>query len=238
MEADAFYILAGKGRAKVFVTDTDQNVVPVKELYPGNHFGELALVYDCYRTATVQSVDYCWIAEMSKDHFIAMLNRFSHLRKRIRDATSNYKDVWKKFLYGMLFQIDYIRNYIPKKLVKELVYRLSIRRYDKNAYIGTPGQMVDEVMFVADGVVELSICVNDYQLTSLKQMSGLQKSKTGAIREPTGDHNGKELKKRKSLAEPGMYRLGIEHLNSIKPEPEIVPITRGNEPIGFKAGAA
>ena len=91
-----------------------------------------------------------------------MLNRFSHLRNRIKDATSAYKDVWKKFLYGMLFQVDYIKNYIPKKMVKELVYRLNIRRYDGNAYILTPGQVVDEVMFVADGSVELSVCINDF----------------------------------------------------------------------------
>ena len=48
----------------------------VRVLYPGDHFGEVALVFETKRTATVRSVDYCWIAKMSIDHFNAMLNNF------------------------------------------------------------------------------------------------------------------------------------------------------------------
>ena len=36
----------------------------VQVLRPGAHFGEVALIYDTLRTATVSAINYCTIAEL------------------------------------------------------------------------------------------------------------------------------------------------------------------------------
>ena len=58
-----FYV--GKGMCKVFVRDASNKEVMVKELYEGDHFGEIAIIYKCRRTATVQSMNYNTFAVMT-----------------------------------------------------------------------------------------------------------------------------------------------------------------------------
>ena len=41
----------------------------VKTLYPGNHFGEISLIYHCARTATVTAQNYCTLARLTKDKY-------------------------------------------------------------------------------------------------------------------------------------------------------------------------
>ena len=103
---------------------------------------------------------------MSIDHFNAMLNNFHKdgLLQAIRESTENYKDPWKKFIYSMLSQVNYLVDYIPKKKLLEMVYMMDIQTYDEGTWVVKPGAVADNILFVTEGEVEISMVINDAQL--------------------------------------------------------------------------
>jgi CRP-like cAMP-binding protein len=133
----------------------------VRTLKEGDHFGEIALIYNCLRTATVQSDAYSVVAEISREHFIAMLNRFSELRPKFKEGTAIYKDPWKRYITSLLRKIKYINDFMEKSVLKEIVYYLDVQKYDANNWIYRPGDTVDKIQFIGDGEVEVSFCIND-----------------------------------------------------------------------------
>ena len=68
--ANFFYI--GKGNCKVTVKNNRGKEVVVKSLLQGEHFGEISLLYNCTRTATVISMNYNTFAVM-KHHLYKRL---------------------------------------------------------------------------------------------------------------------------------------------------------------------
>lgn len=62
------YFLA-RGNALVFVKDEIHRDNFVRELKPGDLFGEVALINKCRRTATVMSSNYCTVSYIDEDQF-------------------------------------------------------------------------------------------------------------------------------------------------------------------------
>ena len=63
-EQPTFYYV-GKGDCKVTVKNARGKEILVRTLDEGDHFGEIALIYNCERTATVTSMNYNTFATMS-----------------------------------------------------------------------------------------------------------------------------------------------------------------------------
>ena len=53
----------------------------IKQLGPGSHFGEVSLLTVHPRTATVSALNYCTIAKLPREDFIAMTKRFPNTVK-------------------------------------------------------------------------------------------------------------------------------------------------------------
>jgi ATP-binding cassette subfamily B protein len=86
--ADKFYVIA---RGKVAVTkqsaagETQQLAVRSD----GDHFGEIALVMDVPRTATVTTVTTCVLLSLRRDDFLELLEREPELRRQIREVVAH-----------------------------------------------------------------------------------------------------------------------------------------------------
>ena len=63
---------------KVAVNDDDLNIL-VTNLIDGDHFGEIGMIFDCKRTATVRSENYGTLALLRKSHFIELTKTFESL---------------------------------------------------------------------------------------------------------------------------------------------------------------
>jgi ATP-binding cassette, subfamily B, bacterial len=77
---DRFYILV-RGKAEVI-----KGSARVAVLHDGDYFGEIALLSDQPRNATVRSITPCVCLILQRDHFRAMLRRSTPLRERIESA--------------------------------------------------------------------------------------------------------------------------------------------------------
>ena len=70
--ADLLYFLA-KGSCEVFVKDQFEGLVEetlVNKLKDGDHFGEMTMLYECNRSATVIAESYCTCAAMNRKSYM------------------------------------------------------------------------------------------------------------------------------------------------------------------------
>ena len=65
------------------------NVVLPYQLGPGNYFGELAILFNCNRTATVRTTNYCNFARIEKSYF---LNSHEKFIEQLKYKSFDYND--------------------------------------------------------------------------------------------------------------------------------------------------
>ena len=77
-EGDAFYTVL-EGRLEVHSTDEDGRKMVLEQLGPGQHLGELALVLDDRRAASVTALSDCRLKRLSRDAYREALPRLPAL---------------------------------------------------------------------------------------------------------------------------------------------------------------
>ncbi len=87
------------------------------------HFGEVALIANCRRTASVRALNYCTIAALSAPHFLALHHRFPALLRHLKLAMRSYRDPWKLYLKRSVADIPHFSD-IAGEAMEELVYSL------------------------------------------------------------------------------------------------------------------
>ena len=81
-----FYIIV-QGEVEVYKKVSSSEVKQLRILENGDHFGEIALLKDIPRTASVRTLTNCTFITFSRDEFIEMLQKNSYLRDCIeKDA--------------------------------------------------------------------------------------------------------------------------------------------------------
>lgn len=90
-KSDSMYFLV-YGQCGVIVHDRYGEQHCVTMLTPGNHFGEIGVVYNTIRTANVLSLGYCTIAKLTKQDYVTLISMFSHLEEKIKAYAKQYRD--------------------------------------------------------------------------------------------------------------------------------------------------
>ena len=155
------YFLA-KGEVDVFVMDEYQQNKFIKTLHPGSYFGEVAILKEWPRTATVMSQSYSTCASLEKQNFIKLLERYSFLRKSLELKISvDYEDRWRKFVERSLRNVEYFDKTIPDEIVKEISYKLELKNIPKDEYLFKSGNPWKKIIIISSGRVEILISNRD-----------------------------------------------------------------------------
>ena len=86
---DIFFI--AKGDNFVSIKDTQKKEYPnFKKLVPGDHFGEISLIYQCPRSATVMSGNYCTYARLPIENYKLLLSEIPDVEDGFRKYTFTY----------------------------------------------------------------------------------------------------------------------------------------------------
>jgi ATP-binding cassette, subfamily B, bacterial HlyB/CyaB len=85
-----FFIVA-RGEVGVYSGDTPDPATMIRSLSPGEHFGELALLGRCTRTATVSALRDSVLGAIGADSFQAVFAASQALRNRILTAIASYE---------------------------------------------------------------------------------------------------------------------------------------------------
>lgn len=169
-QADAMYFVVN-GSCLVTVRDENKQKHEVCGLYPGSHFGEIGLIYNIPRTATVTSSGYCTIASLSKHDFQHIINLYPALIKRFKKFAEAYADPWKTFLLSVLDQMSCFRS-LHDETFNELPFLMEVTQIEKNAYLFKPGEKASGMYLIADGQMELSVTINEKHLHYMKRRNG------------------------------------------------------------------
>lgn len=159
----ALYFLV-TGKCEVEVLDEHKRPHLVKKLGSGAHFGEVALIYNTNRTATVRALNYANIAVLNKEDFLVVCHKFPKAMDLFRRAASKYHDPWKRFLKNTLRRCPYFQR-VSDSVLSEVIYMLPTERVALNAYIYKEGELVTKTALVLDGKVEVYMPVNDSRLS-------------------------------------------------------------------------
>jgi ATP-binding cassette subfamily B protein len=81
--ADRFYVIV-RGTVRATRVDDDGHEAAVNVLEDGDYFGELALLHDLPRTATVRTVTPSVLLTLTRDKFLRLLERAPELRDGLR----------------------------------------------------------------------------------------------------------------------------------------------------------
>ncbi len=111
-ETDALYIILA-GKAKVLIPDDDGNEVILSVIGPNEFFGEMGLLDDLPRSASVETMEPCEMLRITrsaflaclKDNFDAALVIIRNLVKRLRDADRKIESLALIDVYGRVARL-------------------------------------------------------------------------------------------------------------------------------------
>ena len=152
-----------KGVCEVAVLDEHKEEHHVSLLTRGTHFGEIGLIYNSVRTATVRTRGHTTLAVLSKKDFLTLSQRYRKLVTLFRESAVKYEDPWRKFLISALLQCRALRC-VPIDVLKEVSFSIKPSHLEANAYICKEGDIADSITFIVDGMVEIYLPVNDMRL--------------------------------------------------------------------------
>jgi CRP-like cAMP-binding protein len=156
---DKMYFIA-KGECEVLVTDENSAFKTVKSLTKGHYFGEVALLKNCKRTATVKSKNYSTLAELHRAQFDQLLLTYPTIKESMEQFIAiEYSDKWMKFQKRALRNIDYLNTTIPDKVIDELIYKLEQVTVTQDTLVFRSGTPCKSIYIISNG--ELDIYVNN-----------------------------------------------------------------------------
>lgn len=145
----------------------------VKQLVQGEYFGEVALLTNTQRTATVKSSNYCTMASLDKTAFFDMCNSFSDIFIKLKQCAVYYQDPWKLFKLKLLKQIDYFQaESHQEEFLDEIHYYMKEEFYESGTEIISAKEPCQSILFLVQGRIELQILSPTgeiYILETLKQ---------------------------------------------------------------------
>jgi CRP/FNR family cyclic AMP-dependent transcriptional regulator len=149
-ETDALYIILS-GRAKVLIPDEEGHEVILTVLGPHEFFGEMGLLDDLPRSASVETLEACEMLRLSKAGFINVLKDnfelamliIRNLVRRMRDADRKIESLALIDVYGRVARllIDMAQNVEGKWIVEHAPPKQEIARM-----IGASREMVSRVV--------------------------------------------------------------------------------------------
>lgn len=110
--SNSLYVILS-GEVKVFVSDADGKINIVNRLGPGDYFGELSLIDEEPRSASVETVSKCRMSILSRSCFIDYIEQHPRVAvsllkgmgRRLRHTTDHAKNLALMDVFGRVAQV-------------------------------------------------------------------------------------------------------------------------------------
>jgi len=150
---DMYYV--AKGVCSVSVIDQTKTKRMVRHLLPGNHFGEIGMIYDTPRSATVISKNYCTLAKMSVEVYHDLTTEYPSLVNSLKEHIYTvYDDPLTVFCKEAIKKVPYFKD-IGDEAIYDLLFTLSKRFCKKGEIIQNVGEDATTMYIVLNGMIEL-----------------------------------------------------------------------------------
>jgi CRP/FNR family cyclic AMP-dependent transcriptional regulator len=110
--SSSLYVIQS-GEVKVFVSDRDGKINIVNRLGPGDYFGELSLIDEGPRSASVEALSKCRMSILSRTDFISFIEQHPRVAvsllkgmgRRLRNTTDHAKNLALMDVFGRIAQV-------------------------------------------------------------------------------------------------------------------------------------
>jgi len=149
-DSDALYVIL-KGRVRVFVSDQSGREVTLNMQGTGEYFGELALLDEEPRSASVMTLERSRLALIPKEVFKRCLLEQPELAvklvramaRRIRALTANLKNMALLDVYG---RMAFILEHLAVRKEGKLVIEQKLTHKDIANMVGSSREMISRIM--------------------------------------------------------------------------------------------
>ena len=152
---DDVYFIA-KGGCNVYVNNRACLISKSNVLKEGDYFGEVAVINQWNRTATVRSNNYSTLVHVNGFQFLSVFEKHPENLKMLKEKRRTYQDEWKKFLVSNIKNVEYLKNG-SDVLLEELYFDLKEEAFKEGDVIFKAGDVVDRIYFIAEGEIEIFI---------------------------------------------------------------------------------
>ena len=144
---DAFYVVAS-GRARVVGRDAAGREVSLALLKRGDHFGEVALLSNVPRTATVRAAEDLVLLRLDREDFLHFLSRHPQARVALQRYLEDFstRDFLKQFT---------ALGSVPAALLRQVVEQLEARTIESGEVLVREGEPADRFYIVREGMLEV-----------------------------------------------------------------------------------
>lgn len=149
-DSDSLYVILS-GRVKIYLSDEEGKEVILNNQGPGDYFGELALIDEEPRSASVMTTEDCKLCIMNKKDFEDCLHKYPgialHLIKglsqRMRSLTENVKSLALMDVYGRVARtlLNLAADENGKMVIKEKLTQKDIANM-----VGASREMVSRIL--------------------------------------------------------------------------------------------
>ncbi len=158
---DSLYVIVA-GKVKVFLRDERGKEVILNILGPGEYFGEIALLDEAPRSASVMTLEPCTFSVTTKTDFRNCLaknpdiaiNLIRDLTQRVRALTDNVKSLALEDVYQ---RIAKTLLHLAQEEDGKLVVQAKLTQQDMAAMVGASREMVSRIFrdLTAGGYIEI-----------------------------------------------------------------------------------
>lgn len=154
--AISMFFLA-RGEWSVSVISEKQREIFVRTLVEGDYFGEIGLIKQWKRTASVSSKNYATLAEFDFEVYTKLMSEFPNVKVKMEKHIETYDDPWKAFMIKGLRNIDFLSKNVGVKTIEELMYCLDTININEDTVLFESGTIWKEIFIVWDGKLDLYV---------------------------------------------------------------------------------
>lgn len=115
-----------RGECIVQINDKDKmrnKKKNVRNLYPGDYFGEIAFLYNSKRQASVTSTNYTTLGQIPESDVFELFNKYPFYKDELVKRTIRYDDDLKIFLESALKTIEYFDK-VPDETINQVIFSM------------------------------------------------------------------------------------------------------------------
>ena len=142
----------------------------VRTLGANTYFGEIALVHDSVRSATVTCSNYCTLGKIKLELLWDLCVSYKFFRSALMTSIHNYNDSSKVFLHTILRDIPYLKD-SPKEIISAIAFSMKQDFLETGALLYLPGQSQECMFIIQDGTIELTTVMDNGTTVVLEKLS-------------------------------------------------------------------